>query len=180
MSWYDNAKTTIAVQPYNVTDTRKGVADAEKQELANKGTQFDQTQKQNMDYAFTNSVEQKKVVDPKTGAITYSLYLDPDKYSNALFQQSKKTGIPFNMDDAQAYSKYQLERQQRMNQQGQAAIQSQQIGIQPEAKINPTRQETVQGSLPTPTVGETRKAKDGKTYTFDGKGWYDASQEVGF
>lgn len=180
MSWYDNARTTIAVQPYNVTDTRRGIADAERQEIANKGSQFDQTQKQNMDYAFTNSVEQKKVVDPKTGAITYSLYLDPDKYADALFKQSKKTGIPFNMDDAQAYSKYALGRMQTTSQMSSQKTGQEQQGIKVEGKPSATTTTQTKGTVPAGTIGEKRKDKNGTEWTFDGTGWYIDQTPGGF
>lgn len=165
---------------YDPSTTRKTIAESAKDEAATKKAQYEQSQTQNMDAAFTDAVEEKKQIDPTTGAVTYALYLDPDKYSQALFKRSKETGIPFKMDDAQAYSKYQLERQKTINQQGQATIQGQQIGIQPEARINPTSDVTRTGTLPEPSVGETRKAKDGKTYTFRGDGWYDQSSGVRF
>lgn len=186
MAWYETAKTNITVEPYDPTlnSGRNALTKATEiankgAEIANKGAKFDQTQAQNMDFAFTNSVEQRKSVDPKTGAVTYALYLDPDKYSNALFTQSKKTGVPFDMDQAQEYAKYQLARQDATSRIAAAGKTQERMGLQPEGQ---TKKEEVKTPRPIPQgqVGESRKAADGKTYIFDGKGWYDPSVEVGF
>lgn len=182
MAWYDNTNTGgMKSVTYDPTDTREKIARSEGQETLNQKNQYDLKQKQNMDAAFSNTVEKKKVVDPNTGAVTYSFYLDPDKYARTLFDISKQSGVPFDMDAAKQFSTYQLGRIQNTNQQAQGVIQGKQMGITPEAQINPTRTETTSKPLPEAQAGETRKGKDGKTYTYDGTGWYDASQEgVGF
>ena len=181
MAWYDNTNTGgLKSVAYDPTETRGKIATAQGQETLNQKNQYDLKQKQNMDTAFTNTVEKKKVVDPKTGAVTYSFYLDPDKYARSLFDMSKQSGVPFDMEAAKQFGTYQLARIQNTNQQSQGVIQGKQLGITPEAQINPTRPETTTEKPKEPSVGETRKAKDGKTYTFDGTGWYDASAEGGF
>lgn len=180
MAWFDNVKSNISAQAYDPTLNRGRNALSETSEIANKGAKFDQIQSQNMDFAFTNSVEQRKSVDPKTGAVTFALYLDPDKYSNALFTQSKKTGVPFDMDQAQAFAKYQLARQDATSRIAAGGKTQERMGLQPEGQIQKVEEVKTPKPIPQGQVGESRKAADGKTYVFDGKGWYDPSEEVGF
>ena len=170
MAWYDNVKSNIKVDSYSPTDTRTKDAQSEGLELQNQNTQYASQQKRNMDQAFADTMEQKKTIDPVTGAVTYSGYSDPDKFNKRLFELSKQTGVPFSQQDASDYQKYHLGRMSGQTAQAREAVQQGQYGITPESKVN----------TPTATAGETRKDKAGKTWTFDGKGWYDASQEVGF
>ena len=176
MAWYDQKTTGIKVNAYDPTSTRKDIDDAKSKELANTGTEYKNQQKMNMDQAFTDTVEKKKVVGPN-GEVTYSLFLDPDKYSSALFQKSKETGVPFDMDAANEYGKYALGRMQNTTQMAGQAKGQEAMGLTVEGKPNATRQETT--TIPTPkgNIEETRKDKNGKTWMFDGVGWYDPEQE---
>ena len=180
MAWYEGAKSNIQVQAYNPTDTRRGIAAAEANELQNTATKYKNQQQMNMDSAFTDTVEKKKTVDPNTGAVTYSLYLDPDKYAQSLFQKSKETGVPFDMQAAKDYSAYALGRMQSTSQMaGQKTAQEQQ-GIKVEGKPNPTSTTQVKGSVPPGSAGDKRKDKNGTEWTFDGTGWYIEQTPGGF
>lgn len=180
MAWYDSAKSNIQVQAYNPTDTRRGIAQAEGAEIQNTATKYKNQQQMNMDAAFTDTVEKKKTIDPNTGAVTYSLYLDPDKYAQALFQKSKQTGVPFDMQAAKDYSAYALGRMQFTSQISSQKTGQEQQGIKVEGKPSATTTTQVKGTVPAGTIGEKRKDKNGTEWTFDGTGWYIEQAPGGF
>lgn len=180
MAWYDTTNTGgMREVKYDPSTTRKTIAESTTYETANKKAQYEQAQTQNMDAAFTDAVEKEKKVNPD-GSTTFSFFLDPDKYSQALFKRSKESGVPFKMDDAEKYGQYQLARMQRTNQMAGQAKAMEQQKVMVEGKPAST-QEVQKPLVTTPeSAGMTKKGKDGRTYTFDGRGWYTDEAEGSF
>lgn len=176
--WYTNNNNmgiqSVKYDPSLGNSTAFNMAQAGSLNQATNTAEYKQKQQQLMDEAFTNSVEQKKTVDPKTGAVTYAGYLDPQKYSSELFNASKKYGVPFDMGTAQAYGKYASDRLQNTNMMtGMGKAQTTQLG-QVEGQVeNPSIPDTnIPGiSAPGTTENNIRIDSDGKKYVHNGVGW---------
>jgi hypothetical protein len=178
MAWYDTTnKGSIQSVGYDPSVVREKNSISEGNEIKNTDEKYKLQQKQNQDQAFSDSVEQKKIVDPVSGKITYSLYLDPDKYAAALFKISKSSGTSFNMDDAMAQAKYQTARMQTQTTQNIESQTQRAQGMKVEGEPNPTQQ--TPSTIKSGNIGEVRIGKDGVSYTFDGKGWHKTDETEG-